>query len=86
MAGLQLATASGCSQQMPVTWSSEGPELRAVQVLLQDVYHTQPGVTCLILKLAADIVEAHISFAQARTPLQALCHLALRHLMQRFPQ
>ncbi len=36
----------------------------AVQVLLQDVYHTQAGVSCLILKLAADIVEAHISYAQ----------------------
>ena len=40
----------------------------AVQVLLQDVYHTQPGVSCLILKLAADIVEAHISYAQVASP------------------
>lgn len=35
-----------------------------MQVLLQKVYNTQHQVTCLILKLVADIVEAHISFAQ----------------------
>ena len=35
-----------------------------MQVLLQKVYATQHQVTCLILKLVADIVEAHISFAQ----------------------
>ena len=36
------------------------------------MYHTQPGVTCLILKLAADIVEAHISFAQVSFSHEAL--------------
>ena len=36
------------------------------QVLLQKVYNTQHQVTCLILKLVADIVEAHISFAQVK--------------------
>ncbi len=49
----------------------------AVQVLLQDVYHTQPGISCLILKLAADIVEAHISYAQvASAYVVALAHPA----------
>ncbi len=44
----------------------------AQQVLLQNVYHTQAGVTCLILKLAADIVEAHISFAQVSPACRAM--------------
>ena len=39
-----------------------------MQVLLQKVHNTQHEVTCLILKLVADIVEAHISFAQVQAP------------------
>ena len=48
-----------------------------MQVLLQDVYHTQPGVTCLILKLAADIVEAHISFVQVAPTCRDSCAAVL---------
>ena len=46
--------------------------LLVVQAVLQDVYHTQPGITCLILKPAADIVEAHISYAHAGLPASIL--------------
>jgi hypothetical protein len=36
----------------------------AMQVTLHRVYHNQPAVTCQILKLAGDIVEAHVSYIQ----------------------
>ena len=40
------------------------------QVRLQKAYSGQPAVTCQILKLAGDIVEAHISYLQVcRVPL-----------------
>ena len=58
------AQAFECDQQLPLPRAAR-LSLLVVQALLQDVYHTQPGITCLILKLAADIVEAHISYAQA---------------------
>ena len=48
-----------------------------MQMLLQKVYNTQHEVTCLILKLVADIVEAHISFAQVEEPqLKSTSHPA----------
>ena len=57
-----------------------------MQVLLQKVYNTQHQVTCLILKLVADIVEAHISFAQVEewtapgAPLLAAMRLSSCHM------
>jgi hypothetical protein len=33
---------------------------------LQRAYRRDTSVTCLILRLAGDIVEAHVSFLQAR--------------------
>ena len=35
---------------------------------LQKAYSGQPAVTCQLLKLAADIVEAHVSFLQVGDP------------------
>lgn len=42
-----------------------------VQASLQKVYHNQPSVSCQLLKLAADVVEAQISFVQVDTFRQA---------------
>lgn len=33
---------------------------------LQRAYRREPGVTCLILRLAGDVVEAHVSFLQVQ--------------------
>lgn len=33
---------------------------------LQRAYRREPSVTCLILRLAGDVVEAHVSFLQVR--------------------
>eukprot|EP00884_Botryococcus_braunii_P007867 jgi/Botrbrau1/17081/Bobra.0647s0003.1 len=43
---------------------------------LQDVYHSDPQVTCLIIKLAGDLVEAHISFVKV-AEAAALCDWVL---------
>lgn len=44
----------------------EGAVLGWAQVALQKAYSGQPAVTCQLLKLAADIVEAHVSYLQVR--------------------
>lgn len=33
---------------------------------LQRAYRREPSVTCLILRLAGDVVEAHVSFLQVQ--------------------
>lgn len=39
-------------------------ETNVTQVSLQRIYHNQPAVSCQLLKLAADVVDAQISFVQ----------------------
>lgn len=48
--------------------------LTVVNMLSQAVYRNDPQVTCLIIKLAADIVAAHVSFLKVRrhTPISCL--------------
>ena len=39
-------------------------ETTVTQLSLQRIYHNQPAVSCQLLKLAADVVDAQISFVQ----------------------
>ncbi|KAK9812956.1 hypothetical protein WJX72_006385 [[Myrmecia] bisecta] len=48
-------------------------------LLLQTAYRRQPEVTCLILKVAGDVVEAHVSYLQAQDA-QVLCQWVLQLL------
>lgn len=42
---------------------------------LQKAYHNQPAVSCQLLKLAADVVEAHISFVEVRIEVYLQYHM-----------
>ena len=42
------------------------------QLGLQKAYSGQPAVTCQILKLAGDVVEAHVSYLQVPSALSLI--------------
>lgn len=46
---------------------------------IQTAYRAYPHVTCLLLKLAGDIVDGHVSFLSAPAA-QGLCHWVLELL------
>ncbi|BDA40620.1 probable Exportin-4 [Coccomyxa sp. Obi] len=70
-----------CPKAQPALFSVASAIMTPL-VSLQKVYHNQPSVSCQLLKLAADVVEAQISFVQV-SDAKVLCEWVL-HLLQQY--
>ncbi len=44
---------------------------------LQKVYHNQPSISCQLLKLAADVVEAQISYVEVEALFDKLARTCI---------
>ncbi|EIE26728.1 hypothetical protein COCSUDRAFT_46205 [Coccomyxa subellipsoidea C-169] len=70
-----------CPKAQPALFSVASAIMNPV-VSLQRIYHNQPAISCQLLKLAADVVDAHISFVQVKDA-KLLCEWVL-HLLQQY--